>query len=188
MAIKTNKSAVNVAYYITFTCHNWMPLIQQSDAYGAFTKWFEYLNSKNIKTLGYVIMPNHFHGILFLPENCKTTINKIVANGKRFIAYEIVNGLERNNHKETLEILFAGTTKSEKKRGKKHKVFIPSFDCKEIYNLKMLETKLAYIHKNPCSGKWNLADSYDEYQYSSVQYYDKGNMEYSFVTHFKELF
>lgn len=69
------------------------------------------------------------------------------------------------NNEELLSILFESTSKGEKKRGKKHKVFKTSFDCKEIYNQKMLETKLDYIHKNPCNGKWNLARSYVEYEH-----------------------
>ena len=158
MSIKTKHTNQNVAYFVTFTCHKWLPLIEKSNTYHSFLKWFDYLNSIDIKTLGFVIMPNHFHGIFYIPEYSKRNINTIVANGKRFIAYDIVKNLERNKNEELLNILFDSTSKSEKKSGKKHKVFKTSFDCKEIYHKKMLETKLDYIHKNPCSGKWNLAE------------------------------
>ena len=34
-------------------------------------------------------MPNHFHALVYLNE-LSPPINKLVANGKRFMAYEVV--------------------------------------------------------------------------------------------------
>lgn len=82
MSIKTKHTNLNVAYFVTFTCYKWLPLIEKSNAYNSFLKWFDYLNSIDIKPLGFVIMPNHFHGIFYIPEYSKRNINTIVANGK----------------------------------------------------------------------------------------------------------
>lgn len=50
----------------------------------------------------------------------------------------------------------------------------------------MLETKLDYIHKNPCNGKWNLAGSYVEYGHSSIHFYE--NPKYGFEIHYKDFY
>ena len=50
---------------------------------------------------------------------------------------------------------------------------------------KVLETKIDYIHRNPCMGKWNLADDYTLYKHSSASFYDNG-VEKEFVTKYKE--
>ena len=42
-------------FFITFTCHNWMPLIELSDSYDLLYKWFDHLKGKGHKINGYVI-------------------------------------------------------------------------------------------------------------------------------------
>ncbi len=49
-----------------------------------------------------------------------------------------------------------GVTASE--RGKLHEVFESSFDIKECFSKRIIIQKLNYIHFNPCTGKWMLAD------------------------------
>ena len=43
--------------------------------------------------LGYVIMPNHAHFLLRVPVS--GAINTMLGNGKRFLAYEIIDRLRR---------------------------------------------------------------------------------------------
>src|SRR5687768_11271830 len=80
-------------YYITFTCLKWMPLFEMTKGYDLVYKWFDVLKKKEHIISGYVIMPNHLHAIIAL-RNASTTMNKIVSNGKRFLAYELVNRLK----------------------------------------------------------------------------------------------
>jgi hypothetical protein len=37
---------------------------------------------------------------------------------------------------------------------------------------KFLQQKLDYIHHNPISGKWNLADTFIDYKHSSAGFYE----------------
>lgn len=159
-------------YFVTFTCFKWLPLIDSAKAYPAFDKWFAYLNSKHASVLGYVIMPNHFHGLIFLDEQCDKNLNQLVANGKRFLAYDIAKGLKENNRMDLLKRVSEGVSNKERLKGKKHQVFISSFDAKECFNRKMLETKLNYIHHNPVNGKWNLCEDWAKYPYSSAGFYE----------------
>ena len=41
-------------------------------------------------------MPNHLHALIAF-RNTGQSINTIVGNGKRFMAYEIINRLEQQN-------------------------------------------------------------------------------------------
>jgi REP element-mobilizing transposase RayT len=147
-------------------------LISESDCYAAFYRWFEYLKSFNILTIGFVIMPNHFHGIFFIPHNCKKSINQILSDGKRFLAYEIINKLQILKKTNILEELNKATTLRERHAGKRHRVFKTSSDIKEIYDHEMLIKKLDYIHHNPCKGKWLLVDDFRLYRYSSAAFYE----------------
>lgn len=89
------------------------------------------------QALGYVIMPNHLHLLIFVSEKNKS-INQLIGNGKRFMAYEIVKRLTGQNHEQLLNELQEGVDISEAMKGKHHQVFEPSFDCKVCLNEKFI--------------------------------------------------
>jgi len=53
---------------VTFTCHKWLPLFEETKLYENIYNWFKLLNEKNIKTVGFVLMPNYLHWLLYLPK------------------------------------------------------------------------------------------------------------------------
>lgn len=118
-------------------------------------------------------MPNHLHVLMEFSLSEKS-INTIVSNGKRFIAYELVKRLQEERKNEILEKLAAAVISSDKDRGKKHQVFERSFDCKPITSAHFFLEKLDYIHNNPCSGVWKLVENPVDYKYSSAKYYMPG--------------
>ena len=81
-------------YFITFTCSSWLPLIELSQGYNTVYNFFRLpLIVKGHTVLAwYVIMPNHLH--LLLHYNGGKSLNTVIGNGKRFMAYEIVSLLE----------------------------------------------------------------------------------------------
>jgi len=132
------------------------------------------------------IMPNHLHALIGL-KNSDQSINTIVSNAKRFMAYEIVKRLKEQHQNNVLQKLVSAVTASDSKRGKLHQVFESSFDCKECYSEAFTEQKLSYMHENPCKGTWDLVVSPIDYKHSSAKFYLTGeNGEYT-VTNFKEL-
>lgn len=132
-------------------------------------------------------MPNHFHAMLF-PTHTGTSLNMMVGEGKRFMAYDIVNGLKRLRKASTLKILEKGVDPNEKLKGKKHQVFQLSFDARTCVDESMIEQKLDYIHHNPVSGKWALVEDYVTYPHSSAQFYECDIQRNFEVTHYKDLF
>lgn len=100
-------------------------------------------------------MPNHLH--VFIDFSAAKTINNIVSNAKRFMAYTIVERFkEQNNvyfcsYPKMLVVLI--------KTEKLHQVFEKSFDCKEITSKHFYLQKISYIHNNPCSDARQLAEA-----------------------------
>ena len=80
---------------------------------------------------------NRVHCILFF-LNDNYNLNKIVSNGKRFIAYEIMKRLEQQGLTKILLHLKECSTERDVAKGQKHKVFEESFDAKRIYHRKFL--------------------------------------------------
>jgi len=140
------------------------------------------LHQNHYYVIGYVIMPNHVHVLFYFPQMPKS-LNSIISNGKRFIAYEIIKRLKQSNQEEILDILFCGVKKKEKKKGQIHKVFEESFDAKECFSEKFIYQKLSYIHLNPISKKWNLVNDFTDYEHSSASFYEKGIKNYSKIMH-----
>jgi hypothetical protein len=71
--------------------------------------------------LGYVVMPNHFHVLLY-PTHTGTSLHELVGDGKRFMAYDIVHTL--NTRRGIIVVSASGwCTDTEKLRAKRTSVF-----------------------------------------------------------------
>ncbi len=189
MAAKKDDMAINKQhicepgiYFITITNYNWLSLFDITEAYDLIYKWFDVMVEKGNTIIGYVIMPNHLHALIGYTQTDKS-INTIVGNGKRFIAYDVVARLARVGRKDILKILSDGVSDGERKKGKLHEVFQPTFDCKHCYSYKFVNQKLDYIHSNPVSKKWSLTKDPADYKHSSAQYYMTGKKGVYGVTH-----
>ena len=99
MAVKTPIDYTEGMYFITFTCQDWLSLFEITNSYDTVYKWFDNLKAKEHYIKGYVIMPNHLHALIDFGISTKS-INKIVSNGKRFMAYKIVERLKEQNNAE----------------------------------------------------------------------------------------
>ena len=98
-------------YFITFTCSNWLPLFKICNAYSVYN-WFNHLKQEGHYIIGYVIMPSHVHAIIAF-SNTGKSINSIVSNGKRFIAYDLVKRLQQQNNSLILGELSSNLNKTE---------------------------------------------------------------------------
>ncbi len=173
MAVRLKHNNEYTIYFCTFTCYGWLHLFQLTNSYDAVFKWFHYLSSNDIQIIAYVIMPNHIHVLVYFPTP-GYDLNKIIANAKRFLAYEIVKRLKLQNADELLAMLASEVSEREKKKGQVHKVFEESFDAKPVYSESFFQQKISYIHYNPVSGKWQLVNDYTDYEFSSASFYETG--------------
>ena len=186
MSVKYKHSDVYSMYFCTFTCYKWMHLFSLTNGYDLVYNWFNVLKEHKIAVVGYVVMPNHVHCILYFPD-AGFSLNKILSNGKRFMAYGLVDKLEKAKDVNTLAVLKDGLTERERKKKQLHKVFKDSFDGKPIFSEKFLLQKLNYIHYNPVSGKWKLAEDFVSYEHSSASFYEDGIARHFIPKHYKDL-
>jgi REP element-mobilizing transposase RayT len=83
---------------------------------------------KGFSILGYVIMPNHVHLLIHAPEGA--SINALLANAKRFLAYDILERLRTSGDHDTLVQLRQGLRPGDVQRGQQHRVFATSSDIR----------------------------------------------------------
>jgi REP element-mobilizing transposase RayT len=158
-------------FFCTATCWDWLPLIEQTQLFDHLYAWMALMHEKGCRMVGYVLMPNHLHIMIFVPDGL--SINTILSNMKRFAAYEIItrlNGLDRN---DLLVQLTDGVTRAVVPRPK-HRVWRTSSDIKPCYSPWFIQQKMNYIHGNPVRGKWRLAEDATLYPHSSAAFYVEG--------------
>ncbi len=183
MSVRLLKEEKGNIHFCTFTCYKWIPLFELTDFYSQFYQWFDFLAKSKIQIIAYSIMPNHFHGMFFLPETAPT-INKVIGEGKRFMAYPLVTVLEKRNEVFILNKLKTAVTAKEKLKGIKHKVFEPSFDSKPCFTDLFIQQKLDYIHYNPV--KAGLVSCPEDYVHSSGRFYHTGSQGIYAVTDYRD--
>ena len=186
MPVKRMITEPDGVYFITITCHQWLPLIDQTNGYDLVYKWFDHLKGKGHYINGYVIMPNHLH-VLIAFRNTGQSINTIVGNGKRFMAYEIIKRLEKQGETKLMHQLNLSVEAKDRERNKKHEVWEDSFDWKECRTHKFMKQKIDYMHDNPCRGKWNLVTDVTEYVHSSARFYLCGEQSVYPIMNYLEL-
>ena len=173
-------------YSITFTCYNWLQLIDIVNGYDIVYRWFDHLKQQGHYITGYVIMPNHVHVIIGFKKTYQD-INTIIGNGKRFMAYVIINRLKEQGETGLLDKLTNGVEASRKANNKKHEVWELSFDWKQCLTLDFIIQKLDYFYRNPCKGKWELCVNAVDYIHSSAKYYITGRQGIYPVTNCADL-
>jgi REP element-mobilizing transposase RayT len=173
-------------FFITITCARWLPLFSKFNSYDIVYNWFDHLKLKGNFIIGFTIMPNHLH-VLIAFRNSSQSINTVIGNGKRFMAYSLIERLVAANATATLKEMTDWVNTTDKKRNKKHEVFEPSFDWKECDSQKLIDQKLNYIHWNACKADPPLALYPSNYLHSSAKYYYEHIQGVYPVTSFMEL-
>ena len=111
-----------------------------------------------------------------------------MANGKRFMAYEIVKLLIKAKQQSLLKHLAFVVPSRSKKKGQLHRVFEESFDAKECCSDAFTRQKIDYIHLNPVRRKWQLVEDLPQYLHSSAGFYmNNGCCGYNKLLHWGEL-
>ena len=131
-------------------------------------------------------MPNHVHALISFIDT-KQSINTIIGNGKRFMAYEIIERLTTNNETRLLEQLASNVEAARKQNNKQHEVWKLSFDWKDCRSNDFIYQKLDYMHNNPMVKKWALCNNPLEYVHSSAKFYITGEQGFYPVTNFMEM-
>ena len=131
-------------------------------------------------------MPNHVQALIAFGNTGKT-INTIIGNGKRFMAYYLVDLLKKQSNTEILNQLALMVNHTDKQNNKIHEVFEPSFDRKECRTIEFIQQKLLYIHLNPCKSDPRITVLPEDYIHSSAKYYYTSQQGIYTVTSYMDL-
>jgi REP element-mobilizing transposase RayT len=160
--------------FFTATCLNWQKLLLKDEHKQIILDSLKFLvNDRRIWLYGYVIMPNHIHILWckqpdWLNKNVQQHFTKYTAQQLKFSL--INSGADINSYKST-------------QNDREYQFWERRPYKATMYNRKVLEEKLDYIHNNPV--KAQLCTFPEDYKYSSANYYIQ-NEPHELITHYME--
>lgn len=124
-----------------------------------------------------VIMPNHIH--LLWKNTEYYPYESLRRDFLKFTAQQIKFFLLKNNPDFISSFLSTQTDCAFQIWERRSKsIFIQHRD--------IAFQKLNYIHQNPIQPHWKLVSDYQQYRYSSVRYYECGEKDFTFLTHYMD--
>lgn len=155
------------AYYITTNTRNRLRIFTQpSFIISILDSLNFYRFQHNCKLLGYVIMPDHLH-LLIYPIGESSIVSDFMRDFKRFTSGRVSRQAELE-HKTTWIESFSESSKQSQQSEKQ--VWQESFWEQIIYSNKFLHEKLNYIHMNPVRA--GIVAEPARYPYSSYRNYE----------------
>ncbi len=147
------------AHFVTFTCYKRRNLLDHDRPKRILLGVLnEQLKIQSASCIGFVIMPNHVHAIVWFPESGQ--LSKFMQGWKRKSSFHC-----RNWYREHAPNYFANF-------GMGDKFWQPKYFSFEIESRRKLEEKLNYMHLNPVRS--GLVDKAVEWKWGSARWYENG--------------
>ena len=160
-------------FFYTATINSWYDILMSDRYKQVIIQSLANLSSRELMDIfSFVVMPTHVHFIwrsnrLNGKESAQGSFLKYTAHQfLRLLETEDVMRLDRFRVRSA---------------NKKHEFWQPDSMAIKIMSKTMAMQVLNYIHRNPCKGKWNLADCLENYEYSSARFYKCGDSRYPFL-------
>lgn len=164
-------------YFYTCTISSWIPILHKSLRKDILIDSLQFLVERDkLAVYGFVIMPNHFHAILeILDWNGKESP---VTSFKKHTGHQLLQSLK-------LEPKLLNEFKVDWK-DRSFDIWQAKSRSVHVYSPEVIHQKLDYIHHNPVSRKWNLAEDFTQYEYSSASFYYSDSDQFGFLTHIRD--
>lgn len=155
-------------FWITFTCYRWQNLLHTAARKQIVYDSLSYFHGRGAGCHGFVLMPNHIHLIISLPD--LIPIQKFRHQFKSYSSKRILKDLsmeERN-------------TCHVNASNKHFQIWETGGSIVEVFSPRFYLTKLQYTHRNPV--KAGLCKQDHEYSDSSANSYRIGETEFGFLS------
>jgi putative transposase len=166
-------------YFYTASILNWIPLLH-SDKFKQIVldSLIFLVNREKIKVYGFVIMPNHIHLIW---ENINTNGKEMpYASFMKFTGHQFLEALRESDDSILLQF-------KVERLSRNHQFWQRNALPIRLYDRKILEQKLDYIHLNPLQAHWSLVSDPNDYYYSSCSFYEQEDDCFSWLTHYMDV-
>jgi len=164
--------------FFTATIVDWKPILSNDKYKRIIVDSLKFMvENKRIYLYGFVIMPKHIHVVWRMRGGHK--LSNVQRDFLKFTSQQIKFDLRDANSPLLYQFEKDGSDRQFQFWQRKSL-------SKNIYNRKVFEQKLDYIHLNPLQEKWQLVEQPEDYKYSSAKYYILNIDDWGFITHYYE--
>ncbi|MCR8556045.1 transposase [Mucilaginibacter sp. BJC16-A38] len=170
---------LNTIFFYTVAIVDWIPLLKNEKFKQIVLDSIIHLVKRDkLIVYGFVIMPNHIHIIW----ECKAKNGKEMpyASFMKFTSHEFLKELRTTNDPMLNKFKVDDVSRDHQFWQKKGLPII-------MFDRKILEQKLDYIHLSPLQAHWNLVDDPNDYYYSSCSFYERGDDKFDWLTHYMDV-
>lgn len=164
------------AHFVTTKTYKNYPYFKDERLCLIVLEELEYYRDKlGFELMGYVIMPDHVHILLWWDRDDKPEVNvsKIMQNIKGASARKIIDLICDKGLEQTLQATQTCKNYESHKRCLKYRLWQPGFYDFNIYTEDKLIEKLDYMQNNPVSA--GLVPHPDKYKWTSFKRYSEGS-------------
>ncbi|MDO8682071.1 MAG: transposase [Armatimonadota bacterium] len=161
-----NLDAGAAYYYITATITEWMPLLERPSIREMVCRDIaEALKKCGGSLTAYVIMPNHLHLLVYLPEG---VLHKFCKLWRGRSGRHIPQLLDRQEDVESLRVIAAHAN-----GGCRYAAWKEQVRAIAIWSKHQVGVKIDYIHENPL--RRGLVTQSADWPHSSCRFYEMGD-------------
>ena len=161
--------------FFTATILEWEHLLRRDKYKDIIISSLRFMAERNrIMLYAFVIMSNHLHLIWQMRGGVKA--EAVQRDFMKFTAQQIKRDMEKHHRTELQRYKVAA-------KDRQYQFWERNALSVELRTEEVFEQKLNYIHNNPV--KAGICKLPETYKYSTARFYEKGEKDWDFVTHYK---
>lgn len=163
----------SAAYFVTFAVVDWLPIFVSEAACRIVAESLNFCHhNKGLRTNAYILMPTHFHGILFDAEFSAESLSRCVADLRKFTGRRLLDHCAQH-----MPRCFSETFGLAAGNDRERRFWQPSRHPEAIRSARFWRQKLDYLHDNP--RRKGLVTTPDAWRFSSAAFWLSGGEEQS---------
>ena len=152
-------------YYVTFTVVEWLPVFIDETACRIVTDSLNFcIQKKCLGVNAYVIMPTHFHAIVFDADFNSERLKHSLDDMRKFTGRQLLDYSAQHLPKSFTEEFHKQAGKDRERR-----FWQPTQHPMGIFSEGLWKQKMDYLHHNPC--RKGLAIRPEDWRFSSALYW-----------------
>ena len=152
-------------YFVTFSVVEWLPVFVSEKAFKIVTDSLNFCHhKKGLRINAYVIMPTHFHAILFHKSFDAKQLEKVVTDFRKFTGRQLCDFCQTG-----MPGCFSETLRKAAGDDRERRFWQPSRHPVQIETESFWQIKFDYLHQNPC--RKGLVVRASDYRFSPANYW-----------------
>jgi REP element-mobilizing transposase RayT len=163
-------------YFVTMSVVDWLPVFVSERSCQVLTESLNFCHErKGLRVNAYVIMPTHFHAIVFLQRSDPTVLKGTLTDFRKFTGRRLIEFC-RTHSPGCFNDVFVAKSGEDRER----RFWQPTLHPERIESEAFYVQKLSYIHDNPC--RKGLVTRAEHWRFSAASYWLSGGAAAAEVT------